>query len=289
VGAGLLPYTSDTAPVIDEPEPGRFVASGHVFGNAAEPMTAGHAAAGHAREPPRREEVLQIIGMRMWIEILAVREATPLHTPTSLKRLEKLLADGEQAMEGDGRAYTRANRALHEAMEAPAPEPIRHLIRDLWERLWQTRRTTALFETLPERIPGAQREHRAMVKAIRKGDAEAAGAAMGPSPLDDRGVGAGARQARLGLRDLVRLVVPAHALTHPRAQPPATRFRLRVEGGGEGVDARRDLLRRLRVDELLAGATEVEPHGPMQAPVATRAPLTVPPSPAPTGWVWSSA
>ena len=127
----------------------------------------------------KREDVLQIIGIRMWLEILAVREATPLHTPQSLKRVEKLLADGEQAMKArDGRAYTRANRALHEAIEAPAPEPIRELIRDLWERLWQTRRTTALFETLPKRIPGAQREHRAIVKAIQKGDAEAAGAAM---------------------------------------------------------------------------------------------------------------
>jgi DNA-binding GntR family transcriptional regulator len=126
-----------------------------------------------------REEVLHIIGMRMWLEILAVREAVPLHTPASLKRVEKFLADAEHAMEArDARAYTRANRALHEALEAPAPEPIRDLVRDLWERLWQTRRTTALFETLPDRIPGAQREHRAIVEATRKGDAAAAGAAM---------------------------------------------------------------------------------------------------------------
>jgi glycine/D-amino acid oxidase-like deaminating enzyme len=39
VWAGLLPYTSDTMPVIDEAEPGLFVASGHVYGNAAGPMT----------------------------------------------------------------------------------------------------------------------------------------------------------------------------------------------------------------------------------------------------------
>jgi DNA-binding GntR family transcriptional regulator len=126
-----------------------------------------------------REEVLQIIGMRLWLEILAVREAVPLHTPASLKRVEKFLAQAEQAMEaGDGRAYTRANRALHEAIEAPAPEPIRQLVSDLWERLWQTRRRTALFERLPHRIPGAQSEHHAIVKAIRDGDADAAGAAM---------------------------------------------------------------------------------------------------------------
>ena len=39
VWAGLLPYTPDTLPIIDEPAPGLFIASGHVFGNAAGPMT----------------------------------------------------------------------------------------------------------------------------------------------------------------------------------------------------------------------------------------------------------
>ena len=39
VWAGVLPYTTDMAPVIDEVRSGLFVASGHVFGNAAGPMT----------------------------------------------------------------------------------------------------------------------------------------------------------------------------------------------------------------------------------------------------------
>jgi glycine/D-amino acid oxidase-like deaminating enzyme len=37
--AGLLPYTPDTLPVIDRALPGLIVAAGHVFGNAAGPMT----------------------------------------------------------------------------------------------------------------------------------------------------------------------------------------------------------------------------------------------------------
>ncbi len=37
--AGLLPYTSDTVPVIDTPLPGLVIASGHIYGNAAGPMT----------------------------------------------------------------------------------------------------------------------------------------------------------------------------------------------------------------------------------------------------------
>ena len=39
VWAGVLPYTTDMAPVIDEARPGLLIASGHVFGNAAGPMT----------------------------------------------------------------------------------------------------------------------------------------------------------------------------------------------------------------------------------------------------------
>ena len=37
--AGVLPYTSDLVPIIDEVTPGLFVAAGHVFGNASGPMT----------------------------------------------------------------------------------------------------------------------------------------------------------------------------------------------------------------------------------------------------------
>lgn len=126
-----------------------------------------------------KEAILQTIGMRMWMEVLAVREATPRHTAASLKRVTKILDEAEKAMSrGDGLAYTQANRRLHEAIEAPAPEPIHQLIRDLWERLWQTRRRTALFVALPERMPEAQEEHRRIVEAVVSGDADAAGAAM---------------------------------------------------------------------------------------------------------------
>jgi glycine/D-amino acid oxidase-like deaminating enzyme len=37
--SGVLPFTSDMLPVIDEVRPGLFVAAGHVFGNAAGPIT----------------------------------------------------------------------------------------------------------------------------------------------------------------------------------------------------------------------------------------------------------
>ncbi len=39
VWAGVLPYTIDTAPIIDQAKPGLFLAVGHVYGNASGPMT----------------------------------------------------------------------------------------------------------------------------------------------------------------------------------------------------------------------------------------------------------
>src|SRR6185295_10085064 len=37
--AGVLPFTSDQLPIVDQVRPGLFIAAGHIFGNAAGPMT----------------------------------------------------------------------------------------------------------------------------------------------------------------------------------------------------------------------------------------------------------
>ena len=37
--AGVLPFTSDQHPIVDFVRPGLFLAAGHIFGNAAGPMT----------------------------------------------------------------------------------------------------------------------------------------------------------------------------------------------------------------------------------------------------------
>jgi len=37
--AGVLPFTSDQVPIVDEVRPGLYVAAGHIFGNAAGPIT----------------------------------------------------------------------------------------------------------------------------------------------------------------------------------------------------------------------------------------------------------
>ena len=122
------------------------------------------------------DAVIELIGVRLWLEILAIKEAVPRHTEASMKEVEKALEDAGRTMrtEGDGLAYSQANRRLHEAIEAPAPPHLRDLIADLWEQLWRARRRMSLFSLEPTSARSAQREHKALVAAVARGDADEA-------------------------------------------------------------------------------------------------------------------
>ena len=69
------------------------------------------------------EDVRATISARMWLEILAVREAVPRHDEASLAAVRTALAKGARATDGAG--FSVANRELHEAIEAPAPVALR--------------------------------------------------------------------------------------------------------------------------------------------------------------------
>src|ERR671937_118740 len=65
-----------------------------------------------------RTAVVDSVGIRMWLEILAIREATPRHTARTLAAAERALADAARAASaGKPLAYARANRAVHTAFE----------------------------------------------------------------------------------------------------------------------------------------------------------------------------
>jgi DNA-binding GntR family transcriptional regulator len=129
--------------------------------------------------PISRSAILDLIGIRMWLEVLAVREAAPRHTAATLERVQAALADADaRAAAGDPLGFSEANRAFHAALEAPAPAPLRELIDATWERVWEARRRTSLFAISPASTGGAQREHRRLARAVAAGDADAAAAAM---------------------------------------------------------------------------------------------------------------
>jgi DNA-binding GntR family transcriptional regulator len=125
-----------------------------------------------------REDVIEVLSVRMWLEVLAVRDATPHHTAATLEHVRRGLAAAEKAAPRGGLAYAQANRALHEAIEAPAAPLSRQLISELWDRVWQTRRSMSLFVLAPDRIAGAEQDHLEIFEAVERGDAEAAAEAM---------------------------------------------------------------------------------------------------------------
>jgi DNA-binding GntR family transcriptional regulator len=112
----------------------------------------------------------------MWLEILAVRDAVPRHDATSLAAVRRALAAGAKA--ADGAAFSVANRALHEAVEAPAPAALRAMIAEAWDRMWIVRRASSLFVLVPGQAARAQAEHEQLVEAVEAGDAKAAAKAM---------------------------------------------------------------------------------------------------------------
>lgn len=126
-----------------------------------------------------RDAIIDAISMRMWLEILALREATPRHTAETLEVAELALVQAEHAAAtGEGIAYTRANRVVHEALEAPASLALRQLIHELWDKLWQARRRMSLFVLSSDRIVGAEAEHRELFDAVRRRDADDAADVM---------------------------------------------------------------------------------------------------------------
>ncbi|HZU19812.1 MAG TPA: GntR family transcriptional regulator [Gaiellaceae bacterium] len=126
-----------------------------------------------------REGVVESVGIRMWLEVLAVREATPRHTARTLAAAERALAEAARAAKArKPLAYARANRDVHNALEAPAPASLRGLVEEMWDRLWQARRSLSLFVLDPRQIAAAERDHLAIYGAVARGDADGAAAAM---------------------------------------------------------------------------------------------------------------
>jgi DNA-binding GntR family transcriptional regulator len=121
------------------------------------------------------QEILEVAALRMWVEVHAIRIATPRHDERTLARARKALDAELSALKaGNAQRFTESNRALHEALEAPAGALVNTLIGDLWNRLWQARRSTALFVVQPGHMPKAHEEHAAIFDAVAAGDPERA-------------------------------------------------------------------------------------------------------------------
>jgi DNA-binding GntR family transcriptional regulator len=122
-------------------------------------------------------ELVDIYVSREALEELAARLAVERMTPEVLRNLEALLAEMESATEsGDRSALFDLNGAFHFTLYTASGNKILcQLIEGLWERSTVYRRR---FTFMPERAQQALAEHKQILDACRRGDAEAAGKAV---------------------------------------------------------------------------------------------------------------
>jgi DNA-binding GntR family transcriptional regulator len=124
-------------------------------------------------------EILEIVSIRMWLEVHAVMRSVGKHDERSLEKARQALVRGGKAVKaGRGLTFTQANRSFHLAIEGPAADLGTTMIDDLWDRTWKVRRQSSLFVLAPEQMAKAHREHRDILKAVEQEDVDAAVTAM---------------------------------------------------------------------------------------------------------------
>ena len=125
------------------------------------------------------ERAAEIVSVRMHLEVLAIADATPHHTPDTLAELTELLERMDrQAQARQAQRFTETNRRFHAALYAPGSNDVlKQEIQILWDRVWRAR-PRSIFAIDPLRMQAAQAEHRAILDAVRSGNTAVAGQAM---------------------------------------------------------------------------------------------------------------
>lgn len=124
------------------------------------------------------EELHEAILIRTYLEILAVQEAVPHHTPETVRTLRNHIDDMSRAALSlsprSADSFSVANREFHRSLYEPCPHPLlKSQIQELWDRVWQTR-SQSLFYMARDQMERAHREHVAMVDAAERGDVRGA-------------------------------------------------------------------------------------------------------------------
>ena len=122
---------------------------------------------------------VEIVAVRMHLEVLATAEAVPHHAPASVAQLSEILKRMDrQALARQPQRFTEGNRRFHTGLYAPGPNrALKDEIQVLWDRVWRAR-ARSIFGLDPLRMHAAQSEHWAILEAVRAGDVEAAAEAM---------------------------------------------------------------------------------------------------------------
>lgn len=114
------------------------------------------------------------VEVRTYLEIYAAELACEHHTAETRAELRDMVTEMHAiAASGDATAYTRKNRAFHEAIYAPCPnETLKSEIITLWDMVWREQ-TPSIFSRDSGRLHAATIEHDAIVSAIERNDRRA--------------------------------------------------------------------------------------------------------------------
>jgi DNA-binding GntR family transcriptional regulator len=124
---------------------------------------------GYAVTELDRAELEEVYALRRTLETEALRRGVPRATALDLAALEEAAAACAAA---DGAGRLAANRRFHDLLHGlAASRPLSRLIDLLWD---STEAYRALYYALPGEAEEASRAHRALLRAIRAGDAERA-------------------------------------------------------------------------------------------------------------------
>lgn len=117
------------------------------------------------------DEIIEFYLMRIELESLSARLAVPHLDISELGHLEKILEKTEKAVgENDFEMLGKLNKEFHLRIYHAAPYPnLYKFVVELWEKV---HRIKSVFVIAPERGEKSLKEHREILKAIRKQDAK---------------------------------------------------------------------------------------------------------------------
>lgn len=157
------------------------------------------------------QRAAEIVAMRMHLEVLAIREAAPHHTPRSLAEIAGVLERMDRQAEArQAPRFSEGNRRFHTLLYEPGlNRTLTEEIQVLWDRVWRAR-ARSIFALDPTRMQAAQADHWAILEAVRAGQPDRAAEAMAQHRANTL-----ASWARAVAEEAVSAEQPA-ALTRPK-------------------------------------------------------------------------
>lgn len=116
-------------------------------------------------------KITEFMMLRMVIEPLVAKLATPYIDEETIKELEHLNEQMEEQMHlNNGIEYEKLNKKFHDLIYDRNPYPyIKEMNSELWSR---SEITKMIFTKSPSRLPDSLKEHELWIEAIKNKDAE---------------------------------------------------------------------------------------------------------------------